>query len=93
MKDRNINVYCYKDLSSTGYDVPFFCKDDVNAKRKFIIDSNNEGTVIANFVKEFDLIFLGEWDQHSGELIIKEPTVVLHGQQIHDAKKTGEKLY
>ena len=65
-------MYTYYDHKSQAYDVPFFAKDDIHAKRKFYLDCTAKANaVIANFTEDFDLLAIGEYDLREGDFTKK----------------------
>lgn len=89
MNERNrvLGIYLYKDKKVDGYDIPFICINDVNAKRKMIIDARNKSTVIHQFPEEFDLIKAGTFDSHTGYFEIITLDTIMTGFELKDLLK------
>ena len=71
-------MYAYLDTRTNKFDIPVFCRDEIQAKRKFQLDvlANDRQSVIGTFTKDFDLYYLGEYNVESGEVeCIKELVV------------------
>lgn len=67
--NHKINCYAVYDLKSDHYDIPFFSKNDLFAKRKFIIDVRNRSmnTMISHFKDDFELRLVGYYSLYTGE--------------------------
>jgi len=63
-----VNVYAVYDTVQGMYDIPFFARNDLFARRRFIIDVINreKNPLLAHFSEDFHLICLGTYDQKSG---------------------------
>lgn len=69
LKDGNfkkIGMYAIHDEKSDVYDVPFFARSDLMAKRRFIVDVRNEQSLVHAFKEDFKLVRLGLLDLVSG---------------------------
>jgi len=64
-----IGLYAFYDIVSSRYDIPFSCKNDINAKRHFIMTIDKDGTILNKFQTEFSLHRLGFFDLFSSEFI------------------------
>ena len=85
-----IGVYAYYDKKSEKFDIPFFAKDDVNAKRKFHLDvtANGGQSVIGQFKKEFILYKLCTYDIKEGFFHIldgDDQIIIAEGKEIDNA--------
>ena len=65
-----IGVYAYYDKKSDKFDIPFFAKDDVQAKRKFHLDvtANDGQTILGQFKAEFLLYKISDYNIRTGIL-------------------------
>lgn len=80
---QRLGMYSFYDVEGNVYDTPFFCKDDLHARRHFLISIDQKGSMLAKFIDSFRLIKLGEFDKVNGELVTKDSFyVVLKGSQI-----------
>lgn len=80
---RKLMMYSMYDKKSNRYDTPFFCFDDVGAKRHFIMTARNEKTTVHNFKDEFELWKIGEFDVENGTFYYEDQSIlVLEGKQI-----------
>lgn len=79
-----IEVYAYYDTEGKIYDIPFFARTSLQAKRRMEIDikAANEKTVIAMFPEKFELYFIGYYDQDQGILEPNGPKIVIKGSEI-----------
>lgn len=82
-------IYTYWDIKSKTYDVPWFAKDDVNAKRKFQLDiAAREGqTVLGMFHDNFELYHIGKFNVQTGILIQTKPELIASGKEITRKEK------
>lgn len=85
-----ISIYAYYDKKSDKYDIPFFAKDDIQAMRKFKLDTiANEGqTIIGQFKDDFKLYCIGLYDVRTGmlsEVDGFDQRIVMHGKDIQNA--------
>ncbi|HHA19575.1 MAG TPA: hypothetical protein ENK70_07715 [Methylophaga sp.] len=64
------NAYAYFDTRTANYDIPFFCRNDIQAKRKFQLDvlQNKGESVLGTFTKDFDLYCIGIYRPDCGEI-------------------------
>lgn len=65
-----IGLYCYYDVENQVWDIPFFSRDDVNAKRKFQLDAVAAGgeTIVGKFTQDFDLYHIANFCVDNGQL-------------------------
>lgn len=94
IKNKPIGLYVYKDNKVNGWDVPFCSANDINAKRKMIMDGRNEATIISQFPEEFDLYKLGTFDTYSGTFEMAKDgnfELILSGKELNDTLKKENK--
>ena len=86
-KAEQVNIYAYYDKKSDKYDIPFFAKDDIQAMRKFKLDTiaNDGQSIIGQFKDDFRLYRIGMYDIKEGYLYQKSLEVVMHGKDITNA--------
>lgn len=91
--NKEIYVYAYQDLKSDVYDVPFFAKDDVHAKRKFYLDVNggNGNHILAQFTEDFRIMKIGMFDLKTGVVKKLTPEVILDGVTLKNQMREKEK--
>jgi hypothetical protein len=79
---KSFKAYAYYDKKSERYDLPFFCHNDIQAKRKFYIDcSVSNESVLYNFTEDFDLYAVAEFHVEDGVFININPIeLVLSGK-------------
>lgn len=83
MKMDEYSMYAVYDVKAEVYDIPFFSRSDLMAKRKFIIDcEQRDNTVLANFKDDFELHKLGTFKPNTGEFFNISPIVVIGGKEI-----------
>lgn len=81
-------IYCVFDKISEIYDTPFFSRDDIFAKRRFILWSQDSGNMIHNFPFDFELYRVGTFNCTTGH-ITPEYILIIEGDQV--VKKEEEK--
>lgn len=84
--NREISAYVYYDREADAYDIPFYTFSDLNATRKFKIDSDKPGSIINKFTKEFDLYKIGRFDLHTGKATL-EKKLIIEGNKIQYLKE------
>lgn len=83
-----INLYAVYDKVGELYDTPFFARDDVFAKRRFIMMNDDEGTMLGDFGEDFELHRVGSFETYSGKLEVPvKPIVIIEGDQIVKMKE------
>ena len=83
-------VYAVYDKKANKYDIPFFAASDLFARRRFLLMANDQGTILNQFLKDFDLHLVGSFDVHSGICTNMEKTVVEGLQIIQQIKKNEQ---
>lgn len=69
LKDGNhqkLGLYAVYDKKGEAYDVPFFARSDLLAKRRFIVDVRNPQSLLSQFRDDFVLVRIGIWHQDTG---------------------------
>ncbi len=61
-----IKMYALYDNTGKRFDTPFFCHNDLMAKRHYQIITTSAGSMLQTFQKEFDLYRLAEFDLLQG---------------------------
>ena len=77
----DLGIYAINDKKGEKYDIPFFAHSDLFAKRRFMMMANEPGTILHQFLKDFDLHKLGNFDVVTGN-IKPQNKVVVEGLQI-----------
>ncbi len=82
-----LKAYSIYDTESKHFDVPFFCKEHMFAKRHFqIVYENNE--MIKSFITKFEIHYIGSFNPENGKLTqIDKTFIILTG--IEFMKMTG----
>jgi hypothetical protein len=79
-----LNAYCYFDLEGTTYDVPFFAKEHLHAKRRMYGQIKAEpNSPLALFTDQFDLMYIGEFDTNTGDFTPDEKDCVIRGHRMN----------
>ena len=63
-----LKIYSVRDSKGEIYNTPFFAKTHAEAERMFRGVANDTKSMIAQFPEDFDLYFVGEFDDSSGNL-------------------------
>lgn len=61
-----LGMYSFDDEKQNKFDTPFFCQNDMMAKRHYIMVTE-ETSMIARFKEDFNLVRLGCVDLESGD--------------------------
>lgn len=84
-----IEVYAYFDNQGKQFDVPFFARTDLQAKRRFQIEVETKpDSVLSRFINDFDLYYLGQFDVVAGLFQLTDdgspsvPRLILAGKSI-----------
>lgn len=87
---QEINIYAIYDKKGGQYDQPFFAYNDLFAKRKFIMLSQDKNIALGNFTKDFELKNLGSFNVLTGDI---KPLnqLILEGNQIQKEKGDYDK--
>lgn len=74
-------MYAFYDTKSKSYDTPFFCKNDLFAKRHYKMITEKEGTLINNFIEDFELHRIGYFDIKDGTTVDVTSTIVKYNKK------------
>ena len=75
-----VQIFALYDKKGKKYDIPFFAHNELFAKRKFMLMAKEEG-ILKEFINEFSLEKLGEFNIVNGHIIVMTETI-LEGNQI-----------
>lgn len=81
----NLRSYAVYDKKAIMYDVPFFAKSDLFAKRKFIMDvqQRQRSSMLSSFKDDFELHFVGEFNPDTGLYVNTDPSItIIAGKEI-----------
>lgn len=75
--------YAVYDVKSGLFDIPFFCRNDQLARRRFILDcrAGTERNMLASFKDEFELRRVGLFHQLTGKWDI-ENEIIITGKEV-----------
>lgn len=62
-----LKMYSIRDQKSEVYNLPFFQKTHGEAERSFRTTAMDQKTTICQHPEDFDLYFLGEYDDNTGK--------------------------
>lgn len=63
-----LKMYSIRDAKSEVFNPPFFNKTHGEAERNFKILADDEKSNVHRFPEDFDLYFLGSYDDNSGKI-------------------------
>lgn len=64
----NLNVYSIRDAKAEVFNPPFFKKTHGEAERDFTTLVNDEKSTVFNYPEDFDLYYLGVYNDSTGRL-------------------------
>lgn len=74
-------MYSFYDKRDKSYDTPFFCKNDLFAKRHFHMSIAKSGVLLHTFKEDFELHRIGYFNTSTSEFVPFE-SLVIEGKQI-----------
>ncbi len=77
-----LGIYAIWDKKSQRYDTPFFAMNDIFAKRRFILMSDEKGSPITRWQGDFELHKVSRWNMYSGEIQLQDIEVLLEAKDI-----------
>lgn len=78
-------VFGIRDVKAGFYNPPFHVKSHGEAERAFVQLVKDPKTTIAQFPNDFDLYFLGEFDDNNGMMAsIEHPQLVMNAASALD---------
>lgn len=63
-----LKVYSIRDAKAEVFNTPFFQKTHGEAERSFRQLCNDEKSTVATFPEDYDLYYLGEYDDNTGKM-------------------------
>lgn len=79
--DQWVNVYSVYDVKADVYDIPFFCYNDLNAKRHFEMLARRRDQM-RTFITDYVLYGIGTYNMKTGVLVETKQYRVIDGEQI-----------
>lgn len=67
-KGNNMKMFTIRDSRAECYNTPFFQKSHGDAERSFMSLAQDDKSLISQYPEDFDLYFLGEYDDISGKV-------------------------
>lgn len=86
-----LGMYTYYDKKSGQYDTPFFCINDVQAERKFLMDIKREDSIIAQFKDDFQIVKVGTFNVLKGSVKPITIQTIREGLQITETQENSNK--
>jgi hypothetical protein len=80
-----VPVYAVYDKEARTFDIPFFSRSDIFAKRKFTMDIKaQQASMIGFFKDEFELHRIGTYDQTFGQFLnnLENNRCIMKGSQL-----------
>lgn len=82
-----LKVYSIRDSKAEAYNPPFFKHSHGEAERDFATLANDEKSMVAQYPEDFDLYFLGEYDNISGKIsVLDTPQHMIKAVQLRREK-------
>ena len=85
-----LSIFCIFDLKSGVHQAPFFSHNQDTAMRLIALEMENPGSLIGRFPKDYELYFLGEWNDENGEIVSGIPYSVASLIEIAEPAQTME---
>lgn len=63
-----LKMFCIRDAKADIFHRPFFSSTHGEAERQFVQVVNDDKSTIFKFPEDFDLYYLGEYDDNSGKI-------------------------
>jgi len=73
-----LKVFSIRDSKGEVFNTPFFQKTHGEAERSFRQLINDEKSMVFKYPDDFDLYYLGEYDDHTGKLKALDAPQHLH---------------
>lgn len=95
---KKVGVYSFFDKEAGVWNTPFFAKDDLFARRHWLIQLDDEKSMLRKFIDQYELIRIGTFDTENGDferaMDDAEKYVVLKGinvaKEYFGGNKNGE---
>lgn len=81
-------IYSIRDSKSEIFNLPFFQNTHGEAERSFRETANDPKTLLNKYPEDYDLYYLGEYDESTGKLDVKESAEHII-KAIHCVKKAS----
>lgn len=90
MLDNDGILMCaYFDKKSENYDIPFFAKNEIQAKRKFYLDCTvGKNMIIGGFTSDFDLYKVGVFSLKTG-MVNPLSIMIISGEKMKESLPKG----
>lgn len=75
-------IYAVRDRAIDAFGQPIFCLAEGQAVRSFIDEVNSSQSSMHAHPEDYDLYFLGQFDDSSGELVPDKPKMVCIGKDV-----------
>lgn len=75
-------LYSIHDKTAAMFCPPFSCVNDAQATRAFQSNMQNPDSNIARFPADYNLYYVGEFNELTGELEFEEPTRIITGLEM-----------
>jgi len=77
-----VKIYSYYDTDGKHYDIPFFAKNDLHAKRRMYGQIKNDSlSQLALFTEKFDLYMIGSYECE-GATFSNDNEIVITGKDM-----------
>jgi len=72
-----MQLFSIYDRKAKIYLQPFTMKNETEALRSFMRLVTDDKSQIKQFPEDYELTFIGDWDEKSGDVIVSQPKPVL----------------
>ena len=78
-------IFVIKDEKSGAHYDPFTMSNSIDAQRAFMQGMRSEKSMISQYPEDFNLYFIGEFDEMSGMITPQAPVLILTGKDAKDS--------
>lgn len=84
-----LKVFAIRDTKAEVYNTPFYQQSHGEAERNFQTLVNDNKSTVSQYPEDFDLYFLGEYDDNLGTFFTEPPKHVIKAVQLKTAQKSS----
>lgn len=68
-----LKMFSIRDIKGEIFNPPFFARSHGDAERSFLQAAKDEKTTISQFPEDYQLFYIGDYDDQSGRVIQEAP--------------------
>jgi len=80
-------IFVIKDEKSGAHYDPFTMSNSIDAQRAFMQGMKSEKSIISQYPEDFNLYYIGEFDEMSGLITAQAPVMILTGKEAKEASR------